>query len=179
MFTLKHNFVAFVLAISIPTLMAVALAQPEAPDYLVSAASRAVTTETAVSTGDDDQLPANIIRFDFDSSAIDDAHVLQLDAAARWLLAHPDHRLVVESHTDAIGARLYNLDLADRRGTTVRRQLVDHGAAADRVIKVLCGEGRALAASPAANRRVVVYATKLDFDGLVRATLEPCYPVIL
>ncbi len=176
MFTLKHNFVAFVLAISIPTLMAVALASP---DSFEPATDRAIALDTATSPGDDDILPADVIRFEFDSTAIDDAHVLQLDAAARWLRAHPDHRLVVESHTDAIGRRLYNLDLADRRGSTVRTTLVDHGAAADRVIKVICGEGRSLRASDAANRRVIVYATKLDFDGLVRATLEPCYPVIL
>lgn len=169
MFTLKHNLVAAVLAASIPTLMAVALAdepvkdQP-APDF---------------QPGEQDILPVDVVLFGFDSTAIDRADLLQVADAARWLQSHPDQNLVVEAHTDASGSRLYNVDLAERRADRIRDILMAVGVAGDRVTKVICGEGRSLGVSPAADRRVVLFATELDFDELVRATPEPCYPVVI
>ena len=42
----------------------------------------------------------------------------QVDRATRWLSQHPEYRIVLEGHTDAIGAAHYNEDLSMRRIAT-------------------------------------------------------------
>jgi len=172
MFTLKHNLVALLLAAAIPTVMTVAIAQPNADQP----APRAPDFETG---GEESILPTDVVRFGFDSTAIDDVDRKQLAAAAAWLHEHPGYNLVVEAHTDGVGARTYNADLADRRASMVRATLRVYGADPNRVIKVICGEGRSLGVSNAADRRVILYATGLDFHGLVEQSPEPCYPVVI
>jgi len=88
----------------------------------------------------------------------------QVDAAASWLKAHPDRRIVLEGHTDGIGASAYNEDLAMRRIDSVRRRLLAHGIAQDRIVMISFGETESRdLADPlsSADRKVVMYTTPL------------------
>jgi outer membrane protein OmpA-like peptidoglycan-associated protein len=105
--------------------------------------------------------PASIalpVQFGFDSAEILPAARAQLDAVAQGIkLLPPTHGVVIEGHTDSLGAPEYNLQLSRRRAEAVKHYLVAaHGLAAQRLKTVGYGEGRPIdgdAARPE-NRRV-------------------------
>jgi OOP family OmpA-OmpF porin len=71
----------------------------------------------------------------------------------------PDLRLVIEGHTDAVGAEAYNETLSQRRAQSVVRWLTDRGIDADRLKAVGYGESRPVSTNEssqgrALNRRV-------------------------
>lgn len=66
-----------------------------------------------------------------------------LDALARWLLAHPEVRLLrVEGHADEVGPSGYNLDLSRRRAAAVVEGLTRRGVAPERLEGLGSGEAR-------------------------------------
>jgi OmpA-OmpF porin, OOP family len=83
-----------------------------------------------------------------------------LQAVASVLLAKPDIKHVkVEGHTDNQGKPSANLDLSERRAHSVRRWLIQHGIAAERLTAEGFGptmpiDSNATAAGRAINRRV-------------------------
>jgi outer membrane protein OmpA-like peptidoglycan-associated protein len=99
------------------------------------------------------------VQFAFDSAQILPAARSQLDALAEGIRMLPAiQAVVIEGHTDAIGAEAYNDQLSQRRAQAVKRYLVaSHGIDAARLRAVGMGEhaplqGRDPAASE--NRRV-------------------------
>ncbi len=62
-------------------------------------------------------LPA--ITFDFDSSFVKPAVVDHLGAVETLVESHPDARLMVFGHTDAVGDEMYNKKLSERRAWAV------------------------------------------------------------
>jgi len=81
------------------------------------------------------------------------AHVVQS------LLAHTDYTVKVEGHASSEGPRTYNQKLSERRAESVRKYLVAHGVAANRITTVGFGEDRPVAdnateAGRRQNRRV-------------------------
>lgn len=78
-----------------------------------------------------------------------------LDAVAAWLRANPDQLVLVEGHTDAVGPRAANLQLAQRRARWVMDYLIARGVAAERITAVTRGENDTLCAekSTACQRR--------------------------
>jgi outer membrane protein OmpA-like peptidoglycan-associated protein len=64
------------------------------------------------------------IYFDFGSDVLRPESQTVLDQIAQVMREHPDWKLGVEGHTDNIGGDAYNLDLSDRRATTVKQALV-------------------------------------------------------
>jgi peptidoglycan-associated lipoprotein len=94
------------------------------------------------------------VYFAFGSSALDPADMEQLGQAARWLRQHPDQRIVIEGHTDAVGASDYNLALGEQRARAVRDYLIQLGVAEGRMEVVSMGEEQPVSAQRGAlNRR--------------------------
>jgi OOP family OmpA-OmpF porin len=99
------------------------------------------------------------VQFAFDSADILPQAKAQLDAIAAGIRMLPEtQRVLIEGHTDAVGAELYNESLSQRRAQSVRRYLVTmHGIDAERLDAVGLGELTPLAGrDPLAseNRRV-------------------------
>ncbi len=83
-----------------------------------------------------------------------EANVARLQA---WLSAHPEAKLRVEGHTDAIGAERSNLLLSYRRATIVAALLAKAGVASEQLVTRAFGEYEPLPGLPAEsekNRRV-------------------------
>jgi peptidoglycan-associated lipoprotein len=76
----------------------------------------------------DEKGPCGIsaVFFAFDSDAITPGAQEQLDAFATCLLDKPN-QVVLEAHADNRGTEEYNIMLTERRGTSVKRYLVDKG----------------------------------------------------
>lgn len=99
------------------------------------------------------------VPFAFDSADILPSAKAQLDAIAAGIRMLPaNQKIVIEGHTDAVGAEQYNEVLSQRRAQSVRRYLVaTHGIDGSRLQAVGLGEHNPLAGSdPLAgeNRRV-------------------------
>jgi outer membrane protein OmpA-like peptidoglycan-associated protein len=82
-------------------------------------------------------------------------------ALADVLRAHPDHRVYIQGHTDAVGAELPNQRLSELRAEAVRSLLVQEGVDADRLFAIGYGQARPVAdnVTPqgrAQNRRVEI-----------------------
>jgi outer membrane protein OmpA-like peptidoglycan-associated protein len=69
------------------------------------------------------------VQFSFDSADIQPAARAQLDALAQGIRLLPALKtVVIEGHTDAVGADMYNEQLSQRRAYAVKRYLVaQHG----------------------------------------------------
>ena len=64
------------------------------------------------------------IRFDIDSSIIEDDYRDEIQAAAKYLMRYSTAKLNVVGHTDNIGSEEYNLALSQRRAQSVGNYLV-------------------------------------------------------
>lgn len=108
-----------------------------------------------------DREPLHTVHFKFDSDDLETSDV----ANVRELLPDLEHRLVtVVGHTDAIGPKAYNENLAHRRARAVARLLVSLGIPAASVR--VDGQGSCCyrasnesAAGRAENRRVEIFTT--------------------
>ncbi len=101
------------------------------------------------------------VNFRRSSDRIDGAGSFRvLEAVAAILLAHPEvARIEVQGHTDNAGSEARNTALSDRRAQSVRRWLVEHGIASDRLTARGFGplqpiESNSTEAGRARNRRV-------------------------
>ena len=84
--------------------------------------------------------PLADVRFDYDSSQLDEADRTTLQKNAEWLKRWSSTRVSIEGHCDARGTNEYNLALGERRATVVKEYLTSLGVAADRMIGVSKGE---------------------------------------
>lgn len=80
---------------------------------------------------------------------------------AAFLNQYPDRSVIIEGHTDSVGAEEYNRDLSERRAASVKAYLVGQGVASSRVTSTGLGEGSPVAGNESAtgrqqNRRVEV-----------------------
>ncbi len=82
------------------------------------------------------------IHFSFDSHQLRVESEPRLREIAAVMARHPDWRLSVNGHTDAIASDQYNLDLSRRRAAAVKSALVErHGVGAGRLVTAGFGEG--------------------------------------
>jgi len=98
------------------------------------------------------------IFFDFDSFVVRDEFRPTVEAHARYLLANPTRRVVIQGNTDERGSREYNLALGQKRAEAVRRAMSALGVPDSQMEAVSFGEERPRAtggdeASFAENRR--------------------------
>jgi outer membrane protein OmpA-like peptidoglycan-associated protein len=126
----------------------------------------------AASSGTSAIDPLDDVVFEHDSAVLLDSGRAQVDAAARWLRHNPRQHVVLEGYADNLGYAIYNEDLATRRAQAVRAALIARGVHADRVVVVVFGESAARFDADPLDRRVVLYATRLAPQTIVRASLD-------
>lgn len=73
------------------------------------------------------------IYFDYNSSQILKGAASELDTLASWLLAQPDKRIRLESHTDSRGSSAYNLQLSINRAEAARNYIKAAGVDENRI----------------------------------------------
>lgn len=101
------------------------------------------------------------VLFAFDSADLQAGDQRSLDRLAQYLQAHPDHRILIEGHTDSVGDDGYNQRLSERRAESVYRALVQRGVDPERLRAAGLGESFPIAdnSTPSGrseNRRVEV-----------------------
>jgi outer membrane protein OmpA-like peptidoglycan-associated protein len=104
--------------------------------------------------------PQETVLFDVDSHALTPQAQVDLEAAARWLVAHPQRVFVIEGHADPTGTESYNLELSRQRAVAVAKYLVDRGAPLDRIYVDAQGENDAAPKADFGDRRAVIYAAR-------------------
>jgi outer membrane protein OmpA-like peptidoglycan-associated protein len=99
------------------------------------------------------------VAFRFDSAELTELGKGQVYMAAQKIKEKSDLTVVIEGHTDSIGADEYNQKLGLRRAQTVMKDLAAQGVAPDRMSAASLGEGKPLLGQEtdwarAVNRRV-------------------------
>lgn len=122
-----------------------------------------IDRSAAASTGAALIAPLDDIEFAPGSCALGPEAVLEVDAAARWLRAHPGYRIALEAHADVPDAPEYAEDLANRRANLVRNHLMGWGISSDRIV-ILVGADH--------NRRLVMFASDRPIKQIVTASLD-------
>jgi outer membrane protein OmpA-like peptidoglycan-associated protein len=105
-------------------------------------------------------LPQDLL-FATDSAELRPDLVRDLSAVAASLNKYKDSTVEVIGHTDNAGSNAYNLDLSQRRASTVASSLIGYGVAAARVRAIGRGEDQPIATNltpegMALNRRVEI-----------------------
>ena len=98
------------------------------------------------------------IHFEFDSFVVRDEYRSTLEAHAKFLIANPARKVVLQGNTDDRGSREYNIALGQKRAEAVRRALAALGVSEQQMEAVSFGKERPRAtgadeASQAENRR--------------------------
>ena len=107
--------------------------------------------------------PKNILSkrsvlFDYDSYVVKDEFRALVEAHAKFLVAHPNMKVLIQGNTDERGSREYNLALGQKRSDAVKKALGLLGVSEAQIESVSLGEekpscGDATEACWAANRR--------------------------
>jgi len=99
--------------------------------------------------------------FDVDKSDLKSEAKRDIKILAKFLKRHPNLKISVEGYTDNKGNRQHNLGLSERRATSVKFSLMEHGIASTRITAKGLGESRPVAsnrkrAGRKKNRRVEI-----------------------
>lgn len=99
--------------------------------------------------------------FDVDKSDLKSEAKRDIKILAKFLKRHPNLKVSVEGYTDNKGNRQHNLGLSERRATSVKFSLMEHGIASTRITAKGLGESRPVAsnrkrAGRKKNRRVEI-----------------------
>lgn len=119
-------------------------ASASAPSESASSTSSA-TPDRPVSTATETQETDRVVRFAFNSSALDEENTRIVEEHARYLLANPNAKIRIEGHADERGTREYNLALGERRAKAVAKVLRVLGVSPDRIETRSYGEEKPLA----------------------------------
>jgi len=96
----------------------------------------------------------------------------ELDTVAAFASANPDTKIVLDAHTDPIGASDYNVQLAIRRAESVHAQLKTMGVPDDRIVYAIYGEDGDRRASYANDRRVTIWSTREPLATVIDHTFD-------
>lgn len=99
--------------------------------------------------------------FDVDKSDLKSDAKRDIKILAKFLKRHSNLKISVEGYTDNKGNRQHNLGLSERRATSVKFALMEHGIASTRITATGLGESRPVAsnrkrAGRKKNRRVEI-----------------------
>ena len=89
---------------------------------------------------DRDMFLAQMVRFEFDSSAVRPDDLPKVEIVAQYMIQNPVHSLLIEGHCDERGAEDYNLSLGERRALSVVDELIRYGVTPDRIRTTSYGE---------------------------------------
>jgi peptidoglycan-associated lipoprotein len=111
------------------------------------AAPNKITIKTVEVDSSQDQLSATELAkrqifFDYDSDAIRDEYRSLITHHAKYLVAHPQTKVVVQGNTDERGSHEYNLSLGQRRAVAVKKALNIEGVNDQQIETVSYGEER-------------------------------------
>jgi outer membrane protein OmpA-like peptidoglycan-associated protein len=111
-------------------------------------------------------LPGNVL-FASGKSTLLSSAMDKLAQVADVLKDEPDHKVIVEGHTDSRGSDETNQNLSVRRADSVRGYLITHGVAAERIDAVGLGSSRPVADNATAegradNRRVEIIVKPIE-----------------
>ena len=101
------------------------------------------------------------VLFDTGSAQLRGRAGQNLDKLAGFMNQYPDHRLLIEGHTDNVGSAAYNKRLSEQRAESVREYLTQRGVASNRINVVGIGLQRPIASNDTEagrqqNRRVEI-----------------------
>jgi outer membrane protein OmpA-like peptidoglycan-associated protein len=93
-----------------------------------------------------------VINFEYNKADLqtDDVTQKTLTQFQDFLKQHEGVKIEIQGHTDSRGTDDYNRELSDRRAASVRKWLIDHGIAEDRITSVGKGEDAPRVVEPAA-----------------------------
>ena len=89
---------------------------------------------------DRDMFLAQMVHFEFDSSAVRTNDLPKVEIVAQYMIQNPTHSLLVEGHCDERGAEDYKLSLGERRALSVVDELIRYGVTPDRIRTTSYGE---------------------------------------
>ena len=89
---------------------------------------------------DRDMFLAQMVHFEFDSSAVRPDDLPKVEIVAQYMIQNPTHSLLVEGHCDERGTEDYNLSLGERRALSVVDELIRYGVTQDRIRTTSYGE---------------------------------------
>lgn len=146
-----------------------AAAQPAAPAASTAPeATTAPATEAAVAvnplTDPNNILSKRSIYFDFDKDEVKAEFRPLVEAHAKYLVEHPDARVMLQGNADDRGSREYNLALGQRRAVSVKKVMNVLGVQDKQIETVSYGEEKARCSEQAEscwsqNRRTdIIYA---------------------
>ncbi|OUD15322.1 OmpA family protein [Thioflexithrix psekupsensis] len=103
----------------------------------------------------------NEVLFRLNSARVLPAGRESIEKVALYLKANPENPILVEGHTDDLGAEDYNAVLSKRRADAVRQVLIEYGIEPERISTMGYGESRPMAGNDtpegrAKNRRVEI-----------------------
>jgi len=78
--------------------------------------------------------------FDYDSFVIRGEHMPLIEAHARFLVNHPEIKMLIQGNADERGSREYNLALGQKRADAMKKALMLLGATENQVESVSLGE---------------------------------------
>lgn len=105
------------------------------------------------------------VHFEFDKAILRPESEATLDAAVRILKDHPQLKVEVAGHTDAVGTEAYNLVLSKRRARVVYEYLVDNGINPQRLTTEGYGESEPIATNDTEEGRALNRRTELVILG--------------
>ncbi len=83
--------------------------------------------------------------FDFDKSTIQSTYIPSLQIQARYLITHPQAKILIAGNTDERGSREYNIGLGQRRASSVARFLQGQGVSKNQILTVSYGAEKPIA----------------------------------
>ncbi len=113
------------------------------------------------------------VYFAFDSYDVEPEYLANVEAHAKWLLAHPEVKIVIQGNTDERGGREYNLALGQKRSEAVKQRMQLLGVPSDNIEAVSFGKEKPVAFGHseeawAQNRRAdIVYPVEV-INGLAK-----------
>ena len=101
------------------------------------------------------------VLFNTNKAQLKSGGIYNVQKLADFLKQYPQHKVLVEGHTDSTGSGSLNQELSDRRANAVRTALIDKGISSDRVTTRGYGEAYPIAGNDTAagrqlNRRVEI-----------------------
>src|SRR5262245_19343795 len=162
---LAFAFFAFAAAPALAQQTEMDRAERELRDAMAPAASAGATVERVAPDEIRVRMPSDIT-FDFNRAEVRYEFQPRIHDLARTLSRHPNVRVDIIGHADAVGSDAYNQELSERRARSVGAALIDDGVQWQRISASGRGEWEPIATNAsewgrAQNRRVEISVSSM------------------